>query len=168
MIGTIIKKQATAEYFYPCADDINLQQLQEQVTDILKSLVTIMFSPSRSDNVKLKKQLLQTSICHILMQFVSKQGYISPLKLSVGIFVHQTARSEVLLDVLSSLGPCTSYSEVIKFERSAVVTRSEDFALLTSPNDDSTRFCQWAADNFDFNEDTLTGENTTHTMGIIS
>ena len=93
MIGTIIKEQATAEYFYPCAGDINLQQLQEQVPDIIKSLVTIMFSPSSSDNVKLKKQLLQTSICHILMQVVSNQGYISPLMLSVGIFIHQTARS---------------------------------------------------------------------------
>ena len=75
------------------------------------------------------------------MQAVSKQDYISLLMLSVGIFVHQTTRSKVLLDVLSSLGFCASYAEVIKFERLAAVTRSEDFALLTSPNDDSTRFC---------------------------
>ena len=48
------------------------------------------------------------------------------------------------------------------------MTRLEDFPLLTSPNDDSTKFCQWVTDNFDFNEDTLIGKNTTHTMGIIS
>ena len=146
MIGTIIKEQATAEYFCPCAGDINLLQLQEQVSDILKSLVTSKFSPLRSDNAK-----LQTTICHILMQAVSKNGYISPLMLSVGTFVHQTTRSKVLLDVLSSLGLCASYVGVIKFEKSAAATTSEDFPLLTSPNDDSTRFCQWVADNFDFN-----------------
>ena len=146
MIGNIIKEQATAEYFYRCAGDINLLQLQEQVPDILKSLVTSKFSPLRSDNAK-----LQTTICHILMQAVSKKGYISPLMLSVGTFVHQTTRSKVLLDVLSSLGLCASYVGVIKFEKSAAATTSEDFPLLTSPNDGSTRFCQWVADNFDFN-----------------
>ena len=74
MTGTIINEQATTEYFYPCAGDINLQQLQEQVPDIFKSLVTSIFFPSRGDNAKLKKQLQQTSICHMLMQAVSKQG----------------------------------------------------------------------------------------------
>ena len=93
MIGAIIKEQATAEYFYTCAGDINLQLLEEQVPDIFNSLVLSMFYPSRSDNAKLKKRLLQTSICHILMQAVSKQSYISPLILSVGISVHQTTRS---------------------------------------------------------------------------
>ena len=168
MIGTIIKEQATAEYFYQCSGDVNLQQLQEQVPDIVKSSVTSMFSPSLSDKAKLKKQLLQTSICDILMQAVSKQGYIFPFMFSVGMFFYQTTQSKVLSDLLSSLGLCASYAELIKFERSAAVTRSEDFPLLTSPSDESTRLCQWVSDNFDFNEDTLTGENTTHTMDIIS
>ena len=102
------------------------------------------------------------------MQAVSKQGYISPLILSVGIFVHQTTRSKVLLDVSLLPGLCDSYAKVIKIERSATVTRSEDFLRLISLNDDSTRFFQWVAHNFDFNEDTLTGKNTTRTTGIIS
>ena len=55
IIRSIINEQATAEYFYPCAGDINLQQLQEQGPDILKSIVTTMFSPSNSNNAKLKK-----------------------------------------------------------------------------------------------------------------
>ncbi len=29
-------------------------------------------------------------------------------------------------------------------------------------------FCQWVADNFDYNEDTLTEHDTTHVMGIIT
>ena len=82
--------------------------------------------------------------------------------LSVEIFAHQVTRWKVLLDVLSSLGLSASYAELIKFERSAAVTRYEDFPQLTTPNDDSTRFCQWVADNFDFNEDNFTDKNTTH------
>lgn len=85
-----------------------------------------------------------------------------PLMLSVEIFAHQATRWTVLLDVLSPLGRSASYAELIKFERSAAVTRSEDFPLLTTPNDGSTRFCQWVPDNFDFNEDTFTDKNTTH------
>ena len=64
------------------------------------------------------------------MEAVLKQGYISLLMLSVRIFVHQTTRSKVLVDVLSSLGLCASYPEVMKFERSAAVTRSEDFPIM--------------------------------------
>ena len=58
--------------FCPCGEDINMQHLREQVPDILTSLITSMFSPSRSDNAKLKKGLLQTSTCHVLMQAASK------------------------------------------------------------------------------------------------
>ena len=29
-------------------------------------------------------------------------------------------------------------------------------------------FCQWVADNFDYNDDTISGHDTTHTMGIIT
>ena len=30
------------------------------------------------------------------------------------------------------------------------------------------RFYQWVADNFDYNEDVITGHDTTHVMGIIA
>ena len=34
--------------------------------------------------------------------------------------------------------------------------------------DDGGGFCQWVADNFDYNKDTISGHDTTHTMGIIT
>lgn len=98
---------------------------------------------------------------HINASCIKARLYF-PLMLSVEIFAHQVTRWKVLLDVLSSLGLSASYAELIKFERSAAVTRYEDFPQLTTPNDDSTRFCQWVAGNFDFNEDTFTDKNTTH------
>ena len=55
IIESIINEQATAEYIYPCAGDINLQQIHEKGPDILKTIITTMFSPSNSDNAKLKK-----------------------------------------------------------------------------------------------------------------
>lgn len=108
---------------------------------------------------------MQTSICHVLLKAVSKAGYVSPLLLSVGIFIHQTTCSRALLDVLSSLGLSASYHQVMVFERSAATTRSEDgLAPGLLCNDGSVNFRQWVADNFDFNKDTLTGENTTYTI----
>ena len=35
-------------------------------------------------------------------------------------------------------------------------------------NTDGGSFCHWVADNFDVNEDTKTGHDRTHVMGIIA
>ena len=60
-----------------------------------------------------------------------------------------------------------SYAEVVNFERNAAVSSAD---ISNSDNTESSRasFLQFIADNFDHNEDTTTGGNTTHVMGIIS
>ena len=87
--------------------------------------------------------------------------------LAVGLFVHQITRSRVLIDVLYSLGFSVSYDEVINFERNAAVS-SADSMDSDDVETSRTSFLQFIADNFDHNEDTKTGDNTTHVMGIIS
>ena len=54
----------------------------------------------------------------------------------------------------------------MRFECAAAASRESDIDI--PQNDNGNNFCQWVADNFDFNEDTLHGKNTTHVMGIIS
>ena len=43
-----------------------------------------------------------------------------------------------------------------------------DLRLGIFQNTDSGSFCHWVADNFDVNEDTKTGHDRTHAMGIIA
>jgi len=52
------------------------------------------------------------------------------------------------------------------FERSAADKQCVDtLAARLVEKDDGGGFCQWVADNFDYNEDTISGHDTTHTMG---
>jgi hypothetical protein len=113
--------------------------------------------------------LVIISICHAILQAAKHPSFISPLQLSTSLFIHQTTRSRLLIDVLSSLGLAISYNRVLSFERSAAVSTSEDGlppGLMKA--DAGGGFCQWVADNFDYNEDTLTGQDTTHVMGMIA
>ena len=154
---------------YPTPSHTDLDKLDSDITDSLKCLISSILTEPRSEMAKSKKNLIQIAICHVIMQAAGNQTFLSPLLLSIGLFIHQTTRSRVLLDVLSSLGLSVSYSQVIAFERSTAVNQ-------TMPNsssgivdiDKGGGFCQWVADNFDYNEDTVSGHDTTHVMGIIS
>ena len=57
-------------------------------------------------------------------QAASKPSYISPLLMSIGLFIHQSTRSHLLIDILSSLGVCFSYDQEMKSQQSVVVNQS--------------------------------------------
>ena len=84
-----------------------------------------------------------------------------------------STRSHVLIDMLLSLGSCPSYIQVnMEFERSSVVDQSiHTLVMLHSGKVEQDKgICQWVANNFDYNEDTITrsGHDSTHVMGIIT
>ena len=85
------------------------------------------------------------------------------------LFLHKVSRSQLLVDVLDSVGFSVSYSEVLKFQKRAAVS-SVKFHDFTSGSElkSENRFWQFIADIFDHSEDTTTGANTTHVMSIIS
>ena len=173
LVGSMIRKEIKAvdcpTDVYPVPGDVDLIKLKADMPESLQNLVQALFDDSKSDSAKMKKELLQTSLCHVIMQAAGKQSYISPLMMSVGLFIHQTTRSRVILDVLSSLGLCVSYDQVMAFERAAAVTHTiHDLAPGLVSKEGGGGFCQWVADNFDYNEDTVSGHNTTHVMGIIA
>ena len=58
---------------------------------------------------------------------------------------------------------CLSCNHMLSFKRSATVMSTPGLQKVN----DGGGFCQWVADNFDFNEDTLTGQDTTHVIGMI-
>ena len=89
--------------------------------------------------------------------------------MAIGLFVHKVLRSRLLGVVLHLLGFSVSYSEVLKFEKCAAIcwVKFDDF-VSGNELESENRFWQFIADNFDHNEVTTTGANTTHAMGIIS
>ena len=50
------------------------------------------------------------------------EGYLSPLLMTIGLFIHKFSQSRLLVDVLHSVGFSVSYSEVLKFEKCAAVS----------------------------------------------
>jgi len=150
--------------FYPPPSDIDIANLEKQIPTYLLMLIrSIVLGSSNS------KRVTVISICHAIMQASQGLTFISPLQLTTGLFIHQTTRSRTIIDVLFSLGFCSSYDHVINFERSATVsTLASDIPSALLKLSDGGGVCQWVADNFDYNEDSLTGHDSTHVMGIIA
>lgn len=67
-----------------------------------------------------------------------------------------------MIDELHFLGFCSSYSEVLRFERNAAIMNKTNLAL----NENS--FVQHIADNADHDTCTLDGHGTFHGMAIIA
>jgi hypothetical protein len=85
------------------------------------------------------------------------------MQIGLGVQLHHHFASKFLIDTLHTLGFCSSYTEVLKFQSSAAVTQGTDI-LGFAPD----RFIQFVADNVDHNIRTLDGFNTFHGMGIIA
>ena len=70
---------------------------------------------------------------------------------------------------MHSVGFSVLYSDVLKSEKCAAVcsVKFDDF-VSGSELESELRFWQFITDSFHHNEDTTTGANTTHVMGIIS
>ena len=62
------------------------------------------------------------------------EGYLSPLLMAIGLFIHKKSQSRLLVDVLHSVGFSVSYSEVLKFEKCAAVS-SVNFDDFVSGSD---------------------------------
>ena len=85
------------------------------------------------------------SIGQAIVQAARPRLAIEPLQISLAVQLHHMFGSRFLIETLSSMGFCSSYSEVQKFESSAVVAKNQD----TSHSLDQSHFLQFVADNVD-------------------
>lgn len=113
---------------------------------------------------RLKRKV--TSICHSIISLVRPRSFISPVLLGLSISLHQNFGSEMLIDLISSMGFGATYKEVRLFEASCL-SRKECTSMKTitySPG----RFVQFASDNADHNTRTTNGKGTFHVLGNIA
>ena len=75
------------------------------------------------------------------MQFFKNEGYLSPLLMAIGLFLHKVSRSQLLVDVLHLVGFSVSYSEVLKFQICAAISsvKFDDF-VSSSELESENRF----------------------------
>lgn len=141
---------------YPSLDEISAQDNMKYVPESLQVLLKTIFS---GKDVRLKIMSIGQSI----VQAAAPRMFIVPLQLALGVQLHSKFSSRFLIDTLNSLGFCSSYAEIQKFECCAAAEKGNDI-----PNFADESFLQYVADNDDHNSGTLDGNNTFHVMGIMA
>ncbi len=141
---------------YPSSADImsidsNYEYLPEGLLCFLQQLID-----STNKNRKI------SSIGQAIIQAAIPRKVIAPLQIGLGVQMHHHFGSKVLIETLNSLGFCSSYHEVQRFEQSAAVSQG---IQIESSNE---QFVQFIGDNVDHNTGTIDGLNTFHGMGIIA
>lgn len=96
------------------------------------------------------------------MQLIRPRTLLSPLQIGLGVQLHHSFASRFLVSTLNSLGFCSSYSEIQRFESNTSISQGLDI-----PDNLGQSFIQYVADNVDHNLRTLDGNNTFHGMVII-
>jgi len=98
-----------------------------------------------------------------IVQSVHPKSIAAPLQLGLAITLHHSFGSRQLIDLLHPLGFCSSYGDVVDFERNSAVEINTDLEGY------SPQFSAHItiADNADHNIATIDGKGTFHRMGIV-
>lgn len=152
-----IRSQINDTSSYPAPNDF-LTNVDSVIPKTLSLFLnSVILSNKNGDGTHVSKKC--TSIAHATMSATRPRSFRSTIQMSVGIYLHRKFESRYLINILSSLGLCSTYHDIIKFETSSFIyppTR----VLENS-------FSQFVFDNADFNSCTIDGLHTTHIMGGI-
>ncbi|GBN14973.1 hypothetical protein AVEN_66504-1 [Araneus ventricosus] len=106
-----------------------------------------------------KWKIKSIALAHSIIAAARPKSFVISLQVGVAAFLFQKYGSRRLIDTLSSLVFCSSYTEATLFEASAI---------MRSPlHIDDNAFSQFVFDKADFNTQSLDGHNTFHAMGGI-
>ncbi|CAC5424082.1 unnamed protein product [Mytilus coruscus] len=157
LIKSDIRTVETSKEYYPFPTDVaSIDRNMQYVPDSLRLLMKTIF-------VEKDSKLKIASIGHAVMQASRPRIPLTPLQLGFGIQLHRNFASRFLVSTIHSLGFCTSYSEIQRFQSSAAKSQGVDL-----PGDVSNSYIQFVADNVDHNIRTLDGNDTFHGMGLTA
>ena len=143
---------------FPSAEQIASGN-KELVPDTLRLLIDGILKPATPDSDDKKHERKSVTIQHAIVAAVRPRSFVSPLQVGLGIHLHRKYGSRVLIDMLSNIGLCASYSEVTNYEAS--ITTNAQATV------DKGAYIKFVFDNADYNASTLGGHQTFHAMGGI-
>ncbi|CAC5372581.1 unnamed protein product [Mytilus coruscus] len=152
----ILSSETSTKALYPSPDELSAQNNMKCVSESLQTLLQTIFC-GKDTRFKIM------SIGQSIVQAAAPRMFMLPLQLALGVQLHPNFSSRFLIDTLNSLGFCSSYTEIQKFECCAAAEKGNDI-----PNFVAESFLQYVADNVDHNSGTLDGNNTFHGMGIMA
>ncbi|KAJ8685596.1 hypothetical protein QAD02_021389 [Eretmocerus hayati] len=134
-----------------------LEDIHTDVPHTLKIFLDTVMIGKKKQSKKWDAQVCTVS--HMIISAARPRTFISSLQLGLSSVIHKQHASRKLIDNLSFIGICASYTETMLFEASLV--KDPESLQLTQA------FIQFAFDNADHNTQTLDGSNTFHVMGGI-
>ncbi|XP_028418322.1 uncharacterized protein LOC114543611 [Dendronephthya gigantea] len=100
-----------------------------------------------------------TVINHSIISATRPRSFLSMIHVGLSVYIHRHLASRHLIDLLSSIGVCASYSEARRYEASAMLGKQQNVS--------EESFKQFVFDNADFNIRTIDGYGTFHSMGGV-
>ena len=160
-----------SSYFYS-KHDMEIENVSSFVPELLLKFVSwLVDNTSFTNLVFCPNNIKIVYICHqIISQNLSIQ---TPLLFGLGIVIHHETGSKNLVNTLNSFGLSTSYDYIRKYTTALAADQINIEGVYIPRNigpvvlDDSCTIIDAAIDNFDMNEETLTGKNTTHSMAMV-
>ena len=162
------------EESYISALDLDPRLCGDFVPDILYNFINWLVDDkanqeviSCTDDGKSKDNLKIISLCHAIIGL--SQRVRTPIALGLGIHVHHNFGRRHLVEILNNLGYSVSYDEIRKFLTSVAVAQRTDVTFVPKGllESDNSVLVDAAIDNFDQNETTLDGKQTTHSMAAV-
>ena len=125
IINDIKENVSTAKEFYPSFDDFT----SEDCINYLPRSLCIFLNKIATGTKKEKKVV---AIGLALIQACRPRSIIAPIQIGLTAQLHHLYSSRFLIDVLNSLGVCSSYSEVMQLLRDVALHGCKDIGELLS------------------------------------
>ncbi|KYM94341.1 hypothetical protein ALC62_15043 [Cyphomyrmex costatus] len=151
-----VKNKTYDVHHYPAADQF-FNGLDEYIPQSLFKFLWTLITHDKKQKQDWHKKI--SAIAHNIIAAMLPKKMISPLQLGLAVTLYHRYGSKDLIDILSSLGLCASYTKVSLFQASAINFQTEPIMQKC--------FGQFAFDNADHNVCTFDGFNTFHCMGGI-
>ena len=160
LIKSDIKSQvSTVKNQYPSSEDLKYDSALSFIpTSLRTALETLFIGKDTRRKV--------AAVGHAIIQAVRPRAVIAPLQVGLAVQIHHLYRSKFIVDTLHEMGFCSSYKEVIRFEKNAADCVEPD--VLGGDVDLLEMSVLFAADNVDHNIITLDGKGTFHGIGVIA
>ena len=133
-------------------DDISI------VPETLRTFTDAVINKAKKGNTAGKTRRC-TVINHAIISATRPRSFLSMIQVGLSVYIHRHLESRHLIDILSSVGVCASYTEARRYEASAMLGPQQGVS--------EESFEQFIFDNADFNIRTIDGYDTFHPMGRV-